>query len=179
MNSNRIAYLIILAAVLGFAACGGAGDRSGGDGKAAGASTSVNAASPAPTADAGANAVAANASAAPAVQASAGGAAAAATTPAASPANAPRGAGSAPQAKAPTPQIGSGGNDFFLFTQARAAINGDEDLKAANVIIEVKEGVVTLSGAVASAALKSKAEGLARRAGAKNVKNQLRVPAGR
>ena len=55
----------------------------------------------------------------------------------------------------------------------------DADLKAANLIIEVKEGVVTLSGNVASAALKSKAEELARGAGAKNVKNQLRVSAGR
>ena len=42
-------------------------------------------------------------------------------------------------------------------------------------VIEVKEGVVTLSGTVASAALKSKAEQLARGAGSKGVKNQLRV----
>lgn len=176
MNSNRFTYLIIFAAALSFAACGGAAERSGGDSKAANASPTVNAASPAPTNDAGANAVAANANAAPTVQASAGGAA---TTPAASPTATPRGTGSAPQAKMPTPQIGSGGNDFFLFTQARAAINNDADLKTANVVIEVKEGVVTLSGAVASAALKSKAEELARGAGAKDVKNQLRVSAGR
>ncbi len=65
---------------------------------------------------------------------------------------------SAPPAKVPTPQIGSGGNDFFLFTQARAAVNADPELKAANLVIEVKDGVVTLSGTVASAALKSKAE---------------------
>jgi osmotically-inducible protein OsmY len=79
----------------------------------------------------------------------------------------------------PTPRIGSGGNDLFLFTQARAAINDDADLKAANLVIEVKEGVVTLSGAVASAALKSKAEQLARGAGAKDVRNQIRVSAAR
>ncbi|HEX8293485.1 MAG TPA: BON domain-containing protein [Pyrinomonadaceae bacterium] len=79
----------------------------------------------------------------------------------------------------PTPQIGSGGNDFFLFTQARAAINNDSDLKAANVVVDVKGGVVTLSGAVANAALKSKAEQLARGAGSKEVRNQLRVSAGR
>jgi len=176
MNRNRIAYLIILSAVLGFAACGGAAEKSGGDGKAADASASVNAASPAPTNDGVANAGASNANAAPDVQASAGGAA---TTPAASPATEPRAAGRATQAKVPTPQIGSGGNDLFLFTQARAAINDDADLKAANVVIEVKEGVVTLSGAVASPALKSKAEELARGAGAKDVKNQLRVSAGR
>lgn len=177
MNRNRIARLIILAAALGFAACGGAAEKSGGDTKTVSASPTVNAASPTPTTVGAANAGASNADAAPDVQASAGGVA---TAPATSPTPAPRGAsGSAPQAKGPTPQIGSGGNDLFLFTQARAAINGDDGLKAANVVIEVKEGVVTLSGAVASAALKSKAEELARGAGAKGVKNQLRVSAGR
>jgi osmotically-inducible protein OsmY len=79
----------------------------------------------------------------------------------------------------PTPQIGSGGNDLFLFTQARSAINNDSDLKAANVVIDVKGGVVTLSGTVASAALKSKAEQLARGAGSKEVRNQLQVAGGR
>lgn len=89
-----------------------------------------------------------------------------------------RKAGGAPAAKMPTPQIGSGGNDFFLFTQARAAINNDPDLKAASVVVEVKGGVVTLSGTVANAALKSKAEQLARGAGSKEVRNQLRVSGG-
>jgi osmotically-inducible protein OsmY len=79
----------------------------------------------------------------------------------------------------PTPQIGSGGNDLFLFTRARAAMNNDTDLKAANVVIEVKEGVVTLGGTVASAALKSKAEQLVRGTGAKDVRNQLKISAGR
>jgi hypothetical protein len=59
------------------------------------------------------------------------------------------------------------------------ANRGGAKVKAANVVVEVKEGVVTLSGSVASAALKSKAEELARGAGAKDVKNQLRVSAGR
>jgi hypothetical protein len=176
MNSNRLAHLIILAAALGFAACGGATENSRGDGKAASTSPTGNAASPAPTAGGGANTISVSDNAAPAPAASSGETAA---QTGASPAPAARGAGSAPQAKAPTPQIGSGGNDLFLFTQARAAINDDADLKAANVIIEVKEGVVTLSGNVASAALKSKAEQLARGAGAKDVKNQLRVSAGR
>jgi hypothetical protein len=176
MNSNKLAYLIILAAALGFAACGGAAENSRGDGKAAGTSPTVNAASPAPTTGGGANTVPVSDNAAHAPAASSSGAAA---QTGASPAPAARGAGSAPQAKAPTPQIGSGGNDLFLFTQARAAINDDADLKAANVVIEVKEGVVTLSGNVASATLKSKAEQLARGAGAKDLKNQLRVSAGR
>jgi osmotically-inducible protein OsmY len=78
----------------------------------------------------------------------------------------------------PTPRIGSGGNDFFLFTQARAAINADPELKGANVVLDVKEGTVTLSGTVASAAQKSKAEQLVREAGLKAVRNQLRVGTG-
>ena len=172
MNRNRIACLITLAAAVGFAACGGAAEKQGGDTKAADASTAVNAASPTP--NVGANTVAASADAAPAPATSTG---TAAPQQSASPAPASRATSNDPQAKTPTPQIGSGGNDLFLFTRARAAINNDADLKAANLIIEVKEGVVTLSGNVASAALKSKAEALARGAGAKGVKNQLRVAA--
>lgn len=174
MYRNRLAHLIILAASFNFYACGGAVESSGGDGKAAVASPTVSAATPAPATEVAANAAASPADAAPALQPTTGEAAA---RPGASPAPVSR--GSAPRAKPPTPQIGSGGNDLFLFTQARAAINDDDELKAANVVIEVKEGVVTLSGNVASAALKSKAEGLARGAGAKAVRNQLRVSAGR
>lgn len=159
MDRNRLA--IILAAALSFASCGGVPENSGGDNKTAGTPTTVNAASPAPASDGGANAVPASAGVTPA------------------PAPESRASVNAPAAKAPKPQIGSGGNDLFLFTQARAAINDDADLKAANLIVEVKEGVVTLSGNVASAELKSKAERLARGAGAKDVKNQLRVSAGR
>lgn len=177
MNVNRLVYPIIVAAALSFSACGGAADSSGGDNKAAGASPTVNAASPAPTADGGANAVASSAGAAPTPAAASSGEAAA--RPGASPSPGSRAAGSAPQTKPPAAQIGSGGNDLFLFTQARAAINDDDALKAANVVVDVKEGVVTLSGNVASAALKSKAEELARGAGAKDVRNQLRVSAAR
>ena len=176
MNRNRLTNLFILAAALIFSGCGGGAERSGGDTKAAAASPRGDAASPTPAAVGGANAVATPASDATTVPASGGEAAARQDAPSAP---APRGAGSAPPAKMPTPQIGSGGTDFFLFTQARAAINGDSELKAANVVIEVKGGVVTLSGTVASAALKSKAEQLARDAGSKEVRNQLRVSAGR
>lgn len=164
MNRNRLASLIILASALGFSACGGVSESSGGDTKAANAPAAVNAAAPVPTAGGGAPTAATNADAA---------------RPNTSPAAESRASANAPAAKAPKPQIGSGGNDLFLFTQARAAVDSDADLKAANVVIEVKEGVVTLNGSVASAALKSKAEELARGAGAKDVKNQLRVSAGR
>lgn len=176
MNSNRLARLITLAAAVGFAACGGAAEKQGSDTKAADASPTANTASAAPSTNGGANTVAASANATPAPATSTGDAATQQSTP---PAPQSRASVNAPAAKTPKPQIGSGGNDLFLFTQARAAINNDADLKAANLIVEVKEGVVTLSGNVASAALKSKAEELARGAGAKDVKNQLRVSAAR
>ncbi len=74
------------------------------------------------------------------------------------------------------PQLGTGGSDFFLFTQARAALGSDVDLKTANIIIEAHGGVVTLSGTVANASQKAKAEQLVRAvAGVKGVKNQLRI----
>jgi hyperosmotically inducible protein len=180
MKRNGLIKLLILVAALNYSGCGGAANSAGGDSKTASASTGVNAASPTPTAESVASAVATPA-AAPAATVSAGDAAAAARqgSSSTSPTSETRNANSAPQAKMPKPQIGSGGNDLFLFTQARAAINNDADLKAANVVVDVKEGVVTLSGTVASAALKSKAEELARGVGPKDVKNQLKVSAGR
>jgi hypothetical protein len=175
MDRNRLIKLLIISATLNFSACGGAADKAGGDGKTAVASPTVNTAAPAPKTDGVANAVATPA-AATTLPASTGEPAA---RQGASNASESRAAGGAPPAKMPTPQIGSGGNDFFLFTQARAAINNDPDLKAANLVVDVKGGVVTLTGTVASAALKSKAEQLAREAGSKEVRNQLRVSAGR
>lgn len=79
-------------------------------------------------------------------------------------------------ASAPKSQIGTGGNDFFQFTQARAAIGADPEIKSADIVIDVKAGVVTLSGKVASAAQKSKAEQLVRAVdGVKEVNNRLRI----
>lgn len=175
MDRNRLVKLLIITATLNFSACGGAAEKAGGDTKTANTSPAVNAPAPPPKTDGVANAVATPA-AATTLPASTGGAA---TGQGASNASESRRAGGAPPANMPTPQIGTGGNDFFLFTQARAAIQNDADLKAANVVIDVKGGVVTLSGTVANAALKSKAEQLARGAGSKEVRNQLRVSAGR
>ena len=176
MKRSGLIKLLILVAALNITGCGGAADNAGGDGKAADASTSVNAASPAPTTDGAANGVATSAEPAPTQTTSAG---VDTARQGASPTSDSSAAVKAPQSKTPTPRIGSGGADLFLFTQARAAINNDADLKTANVVVDVKEGVVTLSGTVASAALKSKAEQLARDAGSKDVRNQLKVSAGR
>ncbi|CAN5678513.1 hypothetical protein BH20ACI4_BH20ACI4_29130 [soil metagenome] len=81
---------------------------------------------------------------------------------------------SAPTMKEPTPQIGSGANDFMLFTQMRGALNSDKELQ--DVIIEVKEGNVTLSGKVPGADQKAKAEQLVKTVnGVKTVKNNINV----
>lgn len=172
MNRNR--QVILLAAALVFSGCGAAGEKAGGESTGAAAASNVGAPSPAPSADGGADGTPANASAVAPTSSTKGGAG----QQGASRAGGPRGAADTPPAKMPTPQIGSGGNDFFLFTQARAAVNADPELKAANLVLDVKEGVVTLSGAVASAAQKSRAEQLVREAGSQTVKNQLRVSAG-
>ncbi|HEX8282409.1 MAG TPA: BON domain-containing protein [Pyrinomonadaceae bacterium] len=175
MNRNRLAYLLILAAALNFSGCGAPAESARGDVKAAGATPAVGVASPTPVGGVNANTVAKPADAGSAGSAGASSQGSAASQSGASNASGSRGAGGAPPAKAPTPQIGSGGNDFFLFTQARAAVANDPELNAANIIVDVKEGVVTLSGVVASAQLKSKAEQMARGLGPKGVRNQLRV----
>lgn len=60
--------------------------------------------------------------------------------------------------KDPTPQIGSGGNDMYLFTKTHAALNADNKLKAEAIIISSNAGVVTLTGKVGNAAQKAKTE---------------------
>ena len=80
------------------------------------------------------------------------------------------------QANAPKPQIGSGGNDFYLFTQTRGALAADAELKGTSFTIDVKEGVLTLSGTASSEAQKSRAEQVARGIGGiKAVKNEIKV----
>ncbi|HLM00088.1 MAG TPA: BON domain-containing protein [Pyrinomonadaceae bacterium] len=81
----------------------------------------------------------------------------------------------APAVKEPTPQIGSGGDDMSLFMQARGALSSDKELFNA-VILEIKEGNLTLNGKVSSEAQKAKAAQLIQSVkGIKSVKNNLRV----
>lgn len=184
MNSNRLNILLINAATaLILTGCGGSGsEKAGGNSAATTAATAnADAASRVPAAGSGANNVApANGVASAPSQTAAGGATQQQQQQqAASAAGGARGASPAPSANMPKPQIGSGGNDFYLFTQARAALNADAELNAANLVVDVKQGVATLSGAVQSAEHKSKAEQLVRAAGLKTVKNQLRISNGK
>lgn len=171
MHRNGLKILLGLTAALILSACGAAAEKAGGE--RAANTPSANTTTPKPPAAGTTDDATANGSAA--------------STPAPAVASAPPGGsrpgsssgpGGSKPAPMPTPVIGSGGNDFFLFTQARAAVNADPELKAANLILEVKDGVVTLSGAVANAAQKSKAEQLVRAVGPKTVKNQIRVTTG-
>ncbi len=82
---------------------------------------------------------------------------------------------STPPVKEPVPQIGSGGDDLFLFTQVRGALSSDAELLNA-VIVQIKEGNATLTGNVSSEAQKTKAGQLIQSVnGIKSVKNNLRV----
>ncbi|MDT5295725.1 MAG: hypothetical protein QOJ76_2605 [Acidobacteriota bacterium] len=91
------------------------------------------------------------------------------------PPNAPANSGPPPKT-----QIGSGGNDFYLFTQARAAINADSELQNAGIVLDVRGGVATLTGAVADETRRQKAARLVQGvSGITSVKNQLRVAAKR
>jgi len=82
---------------------------------------------------------------------------------------------STPPVKEPVPQIGSGGDDLFLFTQVRGALSSDAELLNA-VIVQIKEGNANLTGNVSSEAQKTKAGQLIQSVnGIKSVKNNLRV----
>lgn len=86
----------------------------------------------------------------------------------------------APMSKDPAPQIGTGGNDMYLFTKTRAALNGDAELKAAAINVSVNAGVVTLTGNVSGEEQKARAEKLARGVeGVTGVKNQLATAPGK
>lgn len=89
-------------------------------------------------------------------------------------------ANAAPPTKMPSPQVGTGANDFYLFTKVRGAIDSDSELKtsAVSVIVNVSDGNIRLTGGVADEKQKAKVEQLARAAeGVKSVKNELRVGA--
>ena len=75
-------------------------------------------------------------------------------------------------------KVGTGANDLWLWTKTRAALATADDLRDSTVDVDVENDRVTLSGTVANAAQKTRAEQVARGIeGVKSVKNQLRVSA--
>jgi hyperosmotically inducible protein len=75
--------------------------------------------------------------------------------------------------------VGSGANDLWLWVKTRFDLAAADDLRDSTINVDVDNDVVTLTGTVASAAQKTRAEAVARAVeGVKNVRNQLRVGTG-
>ena len=75
-------------------------------------------------------------------------------------------------------KIGTGLDDGWLWTKTRFDLAAADDLRDSTINVDVENAVVTLSGTVASAEQKAKAEAVAKAvAGVKSVKNLLKVAA--
>ncbi|HEX7333229.1 MAG TPA: BON domain-containing protein [Pyrinomonadaceae bacterium] len=75
--------------------------------------------------------------------------------------------------------VGSGANDLWLWVKTRFDLAAADDLRDSTINVDVDNDVVTLSGTVASAAQKSRAEAVAKAVeGVKSVRNQLKVATG-
>jgi osmotically-inducible protein OsmY len=74
--------------------------------------------------------------------------------------------------------IGTGVNDGWLWVKTRFELAAADDLRDSTVNVDVENGVVTLSGTVASAAQKTRAEQIAKAVeDVESVRNQLQVAA--
>ena len=75
--------------------------------------------------------------------------------------------------------VGTGANDAWLWVKTRFDLAAVDDLRDSTINVDVDNGVVTLTGTVASAAQKTKAEQSAKSVeGVKSVRNQLKVASG-
>jgi hyperosmotically inducible protein len=82
------------------------------------------------------------------------------------------------EAKSLGRKIGTGLDDGWLWTKTRFDLAAVDDLRDSTINVDVDNAVVTLSGTVASAAQKAKAESTAKAVeGVKGVKNLLKVVA--
>ena len=82
------------------------------------------------------------------------------------------------QAKGLGSKIGTGLDDGWLWTKTRFDLAAVDDLRDSTINVDVDNAVVTLSGTVANAAQKAKAESTAKAVeGVKSVKNMLKVVA--
>jgi hypothetical protein len=76
-------------------------------------------------------------------------------------------------------KVGTGVNDGWLWVKARFDLAAADDLRDSTINVDVDKSVVTLTGTVASAAQKTRAEQVAKSVeGVKSVRNQLKVQAG-
>lgn len=75
-------------------------------------------------------------------------------------------------------KIGTGLDDGWLWTKTRFDLAAADDLRDSTINVDVENGVVTLSGTVANAEQRAKAETIAKSVeGVKSVKNLLKVAA--
>lgn len=83
------------------------------------------------------------------------------------------------EAKESGRKVGTGANDTWLWIKTRFDLAAADDLRDSTINVDVDNDVVTLSGTVASAAQKARAEAVAKSVeGVKAVRNQLKVEAG-
>jgi len=75
--------------------------------------------------------------------------------------------------------VGTGANDMWLWVKTRFDLAAADDLRDSTINVDVDKDVVTLTGTVASAAQKTRAETVAKAVeGVKGVRNQLKVSTG-
>jgi osmotically-inducible protein OsmY len=83
------------------------------------------------------------------------------------------------EAKESGRKVGTGANDTWLWIKTRFDLAAADDLRDSTINVDVDNDIVTLSGTVASAAQKTRAEAVAKAVeGVKGVKNQLKVQTG-
>lgn len=83
------------------------------------------------------------------------------------------------EAKESGRKVGTGANDTWLWIKTRFDLATADDLRDSTINVDVDNDVVTLSGTVASAAQRARAEAVAKAVeGVKSVRNQLRVQGG-
>jgi len=83
------------------------------------------------------------------------------------------------EAKESGRKVGTGANDTWLWIKTRFDLAAADDLRDSTINVDVDNDVVTLSGTVASASQKARAEQIAKAVeGVKSVRNQLRVSSG-
>jgi len=82
------------------------------------------------------------------------------------------------EAKGSGRTVGTGINDGWLWTKTRFDLAAADDLRDSTINVDVSNAVVTLSGTVASAEQKAKAETVAKAVeGVTGVKNMLKIAA--
>ena len=80
------------------------------------------------------------------------------------------------EAKESGRSIGTGLNDGWLWVKTRFDLAAADDLRDSTINVDVDKDVVTLTGSVASAAQRTRAEQVAKAVeGVKSVRNQLKV----